>query len=287
MKKLVERAELLMEALPYIQLFKNKTIVVKYGGSAMGDDDTVESILLDITLLKYVGMHPIIVHGGGVAVNEMLKQLNVESKFHNGLRITDDDTIDVASMVLIGQVNTNLVAMLNRMGAQAVGLSGISAKLIEAEKMATVDGVDLGHVGHVTKINVKLLEAMMKLDYIPVIAPIGIGPDGEKYNINADTAAGEVAAALKAEKIVFMTDVDGIQTNPKDPKTLLNRFSASQGLELIEKGVVQGGMLPKLQACMRAVESGVDRAHIINGNISHSLLLEVFTDTGIGTMVTK
>jgi acetylglutamate kinase len=287
MKKLVERAELLMEALPYIQLFKNKTIVVKYGGSAMGDDDTVESILLDITLLKYVGMHPIIVHGGGVAVNEMLKKLDVESKFHNGLRITDDDTIDVASMVLIGQVNTNLVAMLNKMGAQAVGLSGISAKLIEAEKIANVDGVDLGHVGHVTKINVKLLESMMKLDYIPVIAPIGIGPDGEKYNINADTAAGEVAAALKAEKIVFMTDVDGIQTNPKDPKTLLSRFSASQGIELIEKGVVQGGMLPKLQACMRAVESGVDRAHIINGNISHSLLLEVFTDTGIGTMVTK
>jgi len=287
MKKLVERAELLMEALPYIQLFKNKTIVVKYGGSAMGDDDTVESILLDITLLKYVGMHPIVVHGGGIAVNEMLRKLNVESKFHNGLRITDDDTIDVASMVLIGQVNTNLVAMLNKMGAQAVGLSGISAKLIEAEKMAPVDGVDLGHVGHVTKINVKLLEAMMKLDYIPVIAPIGIGPDGEKYNINADTAAGEVAAALKAEKIVFMTDVDGIQTNQKDPKTLLNRFSASQGLELIEKGIVQGGMLPKLQACMRAVESGVDRAHIINGNISHSLLLEVFTDTGIGTMVTK
>lgn len=287
MKKLVERAELLMEALPYIQLFKNKTIVVKYGGSAMGDDDTVESILLDITLLKYVGMHPIIVHGGGVAVNEMLKKLDVETKFHNGLRITDDDAIDVASMVLIGQVNTNLVAMLNKMGAQAVGLSGISAKLIEAEKMATVDGVDLGHVGHVTKINVKLLESMMKLDYIPVIAPIGIGPDGEKYNINADTAAGEVAAALKAEKIVFMTDVDGIQTNPKDPKTLLSRFSAAQGIELIEKGVVQGGMLPKLQACMRAVESGVDRAHIINGNISHSLLLEVFTDTGIGTMVTK
>lgn len=287
MKKLVERAELLMEALPYIQLFKNKTIVVKYGGSAMGDDETVESILLDITLLKYVGMHPIIVHGGGVAVNEMLKKLDVESRFHNGLRITDDDTIDVASMVLIGQVNTNLVAMLNKMGAQAVGLSGISAKLIEAEKIANVDGVDLGHVGHVTKINVKLLDSMMKLDYIPVIAPIGIGPDGEQYNINADTAAGEVAAALKAEKIVFMTDVDGIQTNPKDPKTLLSRFSASQGIELIEKGVVQGGMLPKLQACMRAVESGVDRAHIINGNISHSLLLEVFTDTGIGTMVTK
>lgn len=287
MKKLVERAELLMEALPYIQLFKNKTIVVKYGGSAMGDDDTVESILLDITLLKYVGMHPVIVHGGGVAVNEMLSKLNVEPKFHKGLRITDDDTIDVASLVLIGQVNTNLVAMLNKMGAQAVGLSGISAKLIEAEKMAPVDGVDLGHVGHVTKINVKLLESLLKLDYIPVIAPIGIGPDGEKYNINADTAAGEVAAALKAEKIVFMTDVDGIQTNPQDPRTLLSRFSASQGLELIEKGVVQGGMLPKLEACMRAVESGVDRAHIINGNVVHSLLLEVFTDTGIGTMVSK
>jgi acetylglutamate kinase len=287
MKKLVERAELLMEALPYIQLFKNKTIVVKYGGSAMGDDDTVESILLDITLLKYVGMHPIIVHGGGIAVNQMLSNLDVESKFHNGLRITDDNVIDVAAMVLIGQVNTNLVGMLNKMGAQAVGLSGLSAKLIEAEKMPPVDGVDLGHVGKVTKINAKLLEALMKLDYIPVIAPIGIGPDGEKYNINADTAAGEVAAALKAEKIVFMTDVDGIQTNPKDPKTLLSRFSASQGVDLIEKGVVQGGMLPKLQACMRAVESGVDRAHIINGNISHSLLLEVFTDTGIGTMVTK
>ncbi len=287
MKKLVERAELLMEALPYIQLFKNKTIVVKYGGSAMGDDDTVESILLDITLLKYVGMHPIIVHGGGVAVNDMLGKLNVQSKFHKGLRVTDDDTIDVAAMVLIGQVNTNLVSMLNKMGAPAIGLSGLSAKLIEAQKMPPVDGVDLGHVGNVTKINIKLLDALMKLDYIPVIAPIGIGPDGEKYNINADTAAGEVAAALKAEKIVFMTDVDGIQTNPKDPKTLLSRFSASQGLELIEKGIVQGGMLPKLKACMRAVESGVDRAHIINGNISHSLLLEVFTDTGIGTMVTK
>ncbi len=287
MKKLVERAELLMEALPYIQLFKNKTIVVKYGGSAMGDDDTVESILLDITLLKYVGMHPIVVHGGGAAVNDMLGKLNVESKFYKGLRVTDDNTIDVAAMVLIGQVNTNLVAMLNRMGAMAIGLSGLSAKLIEAEKTPLLDGVDLGNVGKVTNINVKLLESMMKLDYIPVIAPIGIGPDGEKYNINADTAAGEVAAALKAEKIVFMTDVDGIQTNPKNPKTLLNRFSASQGQELIEKGVVEGGMLPKLQACLRAVESGVDRAHIINGKIAHSLLLEVFTDTGIGTMVTK
>jgi acetylglutamate kinase len=287
MKKATERANLLMEALPYIQLFKNKTIVVKYGGSAMADDDTVESILMDITLLKFVGMHPIIVHGGGVAVNQMLEKLNVTPRFHKGLRITDDDTIDVAAMVLIGQVNTNLVSILNKLGAPAIGLSGLSAKLIEAEKNPPLDGVDLGHVGRITHINAKFLDSLMRLDYIPVVAPIGIGPDGEKYNINADTAAGEIAAAVKAEKIVFMTDVDGIQKDPKDPKTLISRFAAGQAQELIEKGIVGGGMLPKLQACLRAVESGVDRAHIINGNISHSLLLEVFTDTGIGTMVTR
>jgi acetylglutamate kinase len=286
LEKLINKANILIEALPYIQRLNGKTVVIKYGGNAMTSPELVRSIMQDITLLKYVGVNPVVVHGGGPEINKMLSVMNIQSKFHNGLRITDEDTVEVVQMVLTGKINKDIVSQLNVLGGKAIGLCGKDCNLIEAEKMEPVNGVDLGLVGKVKKVNSKVLEILAKDEYIPVVAPIGIGPDGETYNINADTVAGEIAAALHAEKLIFLTDINGIYHDPKDPTSLISIISVHEIYDLIDKGIISGGMIPKVQGCIKAIEMGVNRTHILNGTIPHPILLEIFTDVGIGTMVT-
>lgn len=287
MTKYNERADVLIEALPYIEKLFKKTIVIKYGGAAMLDETLKRKFFQDVALLKYVGMNPIVVHGGGPEINKLLKALDIESKFHNGLRITDDDTMEVVQMVLTGKINKDIVAGLASVGGKAVGLCGIDGSVIKAHKRPPVGGVDLGNVGVIDSINTKLLSMLADDDYIPIIAPIGCGDDGQSYNINADTAASEIAAALGAEKLMFLTDIDGVLRVPGDPSSLIYHITIDEIYNLIDSGVIAGGMLPKVQACVKAVKSGVKRVHIINGTIPHPILLEIFTDSGIGTMVTS
>jgi len=287
MNTLVHKANILIEALPYIQRLSGKTVVVKYGGNAMVDEDVTRTILEDITLLKYVGVNPIVVHGGGPEINRLLKQLNIETKFHKGLRITDEATMEVVQMVLTGKINKDIVARLNCMGGNAIGLCGKDANLIQVTKKPPVDGVDLGYVGDVVHINAKLLDLLARDEYIPVIAPVGVGPEGESYNINADTVAGEIAAALQAEKLIYLTDIDGIRRDPADPSSLISVISIEEAHRLIDIKVISGGMIPKVQGCVKAIEKGVSRVHILDGTIPHPILLEIFTDQGIGTMVTR
>jgi len=285
MDKYIEKAGILIEALPYIQRLSGKTVVIKYGGAAMLSDELSEKIMQDITLLKYVGVNPIVVHGGGNDINKMLDKFDIKPQFRDGLRITDSATMDVVQMVLTGRINKDIVSKLGVAGAKAIGLCGKDAGLIRAEKMITADGFDLGHVGRITGVNTKLLETLACDEYIPVIAPIGMGPDGESYNINADTVAGEIASALRAEKLMFLTDIDGIRKDPDDPESLIYEISVDEINKYIDNGVISGGMLPKVEGCIQAVRSGVKRTHILNGTIPHPILLEIFTDTGIGTMV--
>lgn len=287
MNKLLNKANILIEALPYIQVLSGKTVVIKYGGSAMNNDDMTNTILQDITLLKYVGANPILVHGGGNAINGMLSKLNIESHFHNGLRVTDKKTMEVVEMVLSGSINKKIVTQLNKIGAQAIGLSGKDANLIKVKKQIARDGVDLGFVGKITDINVNILNELSQNGYIPVIAPIGVGEDGESYNVNADLVAGEVAAALHAEKLMFLTDIDGIQMDPTNPESLISVISVDQIYRLIEQRIIQGGMIPKVMGCIKGIEKGVSRTHIVNGTSPHPIILEIFTDKGIGTMVMR
>ncbi len=283
---LVEKANILIEALPYIQRLAGKTVVIKYGGNAMIDEQLTNKILQDVTLLKYVGVNPILVHGGGPDINAALKKMDVQSQFHNGLRITDGETMEVVQMVLAGKLNKNIVSALGKLGGKAIGLCGKDANLIEVtKKPPTKDGVDLGYVGNITRVNVKLLDLLSADEYIPVIAPVGVDQDGQSYNINADTVASEIASALKAEKLIFLTDVDGIRMVADDPKTLISAVSVSEVDELISSGVITGGMIPKVQGCAHAIEQGVSRVHILDGTIPHPIILEIFTDKGIGTMV--
>ena len=283
---LIEKANILIEALPYIQRLAGKTVVIKYGGNAMVDEDLTNKILQDVTLLKYVGVNPILVHGGGPDINAALQKMDVKSEFHNGLRITDEATMEVVQMVLAGKLNKNIVSRLGKLGGKAIGLCGKDAGLLTVvKKPLTKDGVDLGFVGNIVGVNVKLLELLSMDEYIPVIAPVGVDRDGKSYNINADTAASEIASALKAEKLMFLTDVDGIRLNAKDSSTLISSISVSEINELISSGVITGGMIPKVQGCVRAIEQGVERVHILDGTIPHPILLEIFTDKGIGTMV--
>jgi acetylglutamate kinase len=285
MDKFIKKANILIEALPYIQRLAGKTVVIKYGGAAMLSKELSEKIMEDITLLKYVGMNPIVVHGGGGDINKMLKLYDIEPEFHNGLRVTDTATMDIVQMVLMGKINKDIVSHLGIAGAKAIGLCGKDAGLIKAEKMLADDGYDLGHVGKITEINTKLLNTLAMDEYIPVIAPIGVGENGESYNINADTVAGDIAAALSAEKLMFLTDIDGIRSEPDDPSTLIYEISIDEIYKYINKGVISGGMLPKVEGCIKAIRNGVKRTHILNGTIPHPILLEIFTDTGIGTMV--
>lgn len=285
----IKRAEILIEALPYIQRLYGKTVVIKYGGNAMINDDLKKSVMEDITLLKYIGMNPVVVHGGGPDINKALDKFNIKSQFINGLRVTDASTMEVAQMVLVGKTNKEIVSMLNKKGGKAIGFCGIDGNLIECEQHKTlVDGVetDIGYVGKIKKINSKMLELVASDEYIPVIAPIGVGPNGESYNINADTVAGEVAAALKAEKLMLLTDIEGVKMS-KDSDEILNALSEDEVYKLIESKVIDGGMIPKVLGCIEALNKGVGRTHIIDGRIPHCILLEIFTYKGIGTMIMK
>ncbi|OPX45491.1 acetylglutamate kinase [Ruminiclostridium hungatei] len=286
---LIKKAEILIEALPYIQKLYGKTVVIKYGGNAMINDELKNSVIEDITLLKYIGMNPVLVHGGGPDINRALQKFDVKSEFVNGLRVTDAQTIEVAQMVLVGKTNKEIVSLLNSKGAKAIGLCGIDGKLIECEQYKTeIDGEmkDIGFVGSITKINSKVLELISKDEYIPVVAPIGVGPNGQSYNINADTVAGEIAAALKAEKLMLLTDVEGVKPS-KDSESIIPALTIDEVHDLIGKKIIAGGMIPKVLGCVDALEKGVGRTHIIDGRIPHCILLEIFTYKGIGTMIMK
>jgi len=283
-KILIEKANVLAEALPYISKLSGKTIVIKYGGSAILNDEITKTVLQDVAILKIVGINPVLVHGGGPEINGVLKSLNIESKFHKGLRVTDAETMDVVQMVLCGKVNKNITNMLNALGVKAVGISGLDAKIINVEKLN--DEFDYGYVGKITKVNTKLLNVLANDEYIPVIASVGSDSFGNSYNINADTFASEIAKNLKAEKLMFLTDVDGIRSDEKDPNTLIASITVSQIYDMIKNGKISGGMIPKVEACVKGIEGGIKRTHIINGTIPHPIMLEIFTDTGIGTMVT-
>lgn len=286
-EELYLKADILIEALPYIQKLSGKRVVIKFGGNAMLSDSLTEKVLQDVTLLKYVGVNPILVHGGGPDINDMLGRLNIETNFVNGLRVTDKASMDVVQMVLTGKTNKEIVAKLNNMGAKAVGLCGLDSKMIKCKKKAPVNGVDLGYVGEIVHIEKRLLELLSDDEYIPVIAPIGVDDEGQSYNINADTVAGELAATLQAEKLIFLTDVDGIRSDKDDEDTLISSISVDEIHELIKTGVIEGGMIPKVQGCIKGIEQGVNRTHILNGTIPHPIILEIFTDKGIGTMVCK
>lgn len=288
MQELMKKAEILVEALPYIQKFFGKTVVIKYGGNAMINDELKNSVMEDITLLKYIGMNPVVVHGGGPEINKALDTYGIESKFINGLRVTDKETMQVAQMVLVGKMNKEIVSLLNQKGGKALGLCGIDGNLIECEKYTPViDGVptDLGFVGKVRKINTKLLEMLAVDGLIPVISPIGVGPDGESYNINADTVAGDIAAALQAEKLILLTDTEGVKMSVDSPE-IISELTVDEVKKLIESGIISGGMIPKVLGCVEAIEGGVNKVHIIDGRQPHCLLLEIFTKHGIGTLFT-
>ncbi len=289
MEAIIKKAGILIEALPYIQNLYGKTVVIKYGGSAMISEELKNSVMEDITLLKYIGMNPVVVHGGGPEVTRTLETLGIKSKFVNGLRVTDAATMEVAQMVLVGKTNKEIVSLLNKKGGKAVGICGIDGNLIECEQYKTViDGkeADLGYVGSIVNINTKLIEYIARDEYIPVIAPIGVGKNGESYNINADIVAGEIAVALKAEKLMLLTDVEGVKM-PDEEGKIYSALTTEEVYDLIDKKIINGGMIPKVLGCVRAVENGVNRTHIIDGRIPHCILLEIFTYKGIGTMIMK
>lgn len=291
MQELISKAEILIEALPYIQSLAGKTVVIKYGGNAMINEDLKNSVMQDITLLKFIGINPVLVHGGGPDISDMLKKLEIPSEFRQGLRVTDAKTIEVARMVLVGKTNKEIVSLLNQKGAKAIGICGIDGNLIECRKLEHgPDGepIDLGYVGEIVKINTKVLEMLTGDEYIPVVAPIGTGSDGQSYNINADTVAGEIAIALKAEKLITLTDVEGVKmTTEQGEEVVIPSLIESEVQDLIHRNVIKGGMIPKVLGCLDTIRGGVGRAHIIDGRIPHCLLLEIFTNKGIGTMIMK
>lgn len=285
----IKKAEILVESLPYIQALAGKTVVIKYGGNAMINEELKNSVMEDITLLKYIGMNPVVVHGGGPDINKALSQYNVKSEFVNGLRVTDEFTMEIAQMVLVGKTNKEIVSRLNAKGGKAIGFCGLDGNIIECEKRyEVVDGskVDIGYVGKITNIDTKLINLLAGDEYIPVIAPIGVGDDGKSYNINADTVAGEIAAALKAEKLILLTDIEGVKKF-KESDEIYSALTIREVNELIENKVIEGGMIPKVLGCIDALKKGVGRTHIIDGRIPHCLLLEIFTYKGIGTMIMK
>ncbi len=279
------QAEVLIQALPYIRLYFGKTIVVKYGGAAMLDEALKAAVMQDITLMHYVGIQPVVVHGGGAEISEAMARMGKTPEFVGGLRVTDAETMDIVEMILAGKTNKGIVAHINQQGVQAVGLSGKDANLIVADKDTTQG--DIGFVGHVTKINPGILQTLARDGYIPVISSVAIGENGESYNVNADTAAAEIAIALGATKLIMMTDVEGIYRNRLDKDSVMHQMNVREAQGLVNAGVADKGMIPKIGACVKAVTSGVERAHIIDGRVPHSLLVEVFTDQGVGTMITR
>ena len=290
-EKSIERAEILLESLPYIRRFYNKTIVIKYGGHAMVDAELKDLFAKDVVMMKYIGIHPVVVHGGGPQIGNFLKKLGKDSKFVQGMRVTDEETMDIVEMVLVGKVNKEIVGLINQHGGKAVGLSGKDGDLIRAEKYYLSEEkakatppeiIDIGLVGKVKSINAELIVSLVNNGFIPVIAPTGRGDKGETYNINADIVAGEVASALKAEKLVLLTDVEGVIN--ADGK-LVNTMKDRDVISMIDNGTISGGMYPKVKCCLKALNGGVKKTHIVDGRLKHAVLLEVFTDRGIGTEI--
>jgi acetylglutamate kinase len=293
MEHAMDKAKVLIEALPYIRRFYNKTVVIKYGGSSMEEEEVRRSFALDIVLLKYIGINPVIVHGGGPQINEMLKKIGKKSQFIEGMRVTDDETMDIVEMVLVGRVNKEIVNLINQQGGKAVGLSGKDGQLIAAKKMKMTrsrgedqppETIDIGLVGEVKSVNPGVIEVLMKDNFIPVIAPVGAGEEGQTYNINADLVAGRVASALKAEKLILLTDVEGVMD---EKKQLIPTLVSQKARKLILQKIISSGMIPKVNCCLNALEEGVTKTHIINGTVEHAVLLEIFTDVGIGTQIYK
>ncbi len=294
MQQELSKARVLIEALPYLREFNGKTVVIKYGGHAMVDEELKKNFALDVILLKYIGINPVIIHGGGPQINEFLKKMQITSSYIQGMRVTDGATMDVVEMVLVGKVNKEIVSLINHCGGRAVGLSGRDGDLVQAKKMkvlgkpetesAPPELIDLGQVGEVTRINPDILETLDAKDFIPVIAPVGVGEDGQAYNINADLVAGAIAAELKAAKLILLTDVEGVKDSQGE---LLSSIALNSIESLIADETIKGGMIPKLRCCASAINGGVNKAHIIDGRQEHAILLEVFTDKGIGTEVTR
>ena len=283
MEKWSQKANVLIEALPYIQRFNRKYIVVKYGGSAMVDEELKRNVIKDVTLLKLVGFKPIIVHGGGKEISKWVGKVGKEAKFVNGLRVTDAETMEIAEMVL-GRVNKSLVSMVQELGVKAVGISGKDGGLLKVDKKYS-DGQDIGFVGDIKEVNAKILYDMLENDFLPIVAPIGLDDNFQTYNINADDAACAIAREVKAEKLAFLTDIEGVYKDPKDPDTLISELSVQEARELVSNGNIGGGMLPKINNCIDAIENGVSRVHILDGRILHCLLLEIFTNKGVGTAI--
>lgn len=281
-EKYLHKAEVLIEALPYIKKYNRKVIVVKYGGSAMTDEELKRNVIKDVTLLKLVGFKPIVVHGGGKEISRWVNKVGKEAEFVNGLRVTDEETMEIAEMVL-SKVNKSLVTMVEELGVKAVGISGKDGGLLHVEKRYA-DGADIGFVGEVTKVNTKIIEDLLDKDFLPIVAPVGLDDHFDTYNINADDAACAIAKAMHADKLAFLTDIEGVFQDPDNKESFVSRLTVSEAKQMIADGQIGGGMLPKLQNCTDAIESGVNRVHILDGRKPHSLLLEVFTNKGIGTM---
>jgi len=291
MQELIEKASILMEALPYIRKFSGKTVVIKYGGAAMVDENLKKGFAKDVILLDYIGLNPIVVHGGGPQIGQVLQKMGIESKFHHGMRITDEQTMDVVEMVLAGDINKDIVSMINQHGGKAVGLSGKDGGLIKAKKLPrekvtfdqkTPEVIDLGRVGNVKEVDASVLQTLEQGRFIPVIAPVGVDDKGQTLNINADLVAGAISSALKAEKLVLLTDVEGIKDGEGK---VISSVNVAESRKLIKEGVIHGGMIPKVECALKAVEGGVKSAHIIDGRVRHALLLEIFTDKGVGTVI--
>lgn len=291
----LEKANVLVEALPYIKEFYGKTVVIKYGGHAMSSQELKKAVMQDVTLMKFVGMNPVVVHGGGPEISSMLDRLGIATSFVKGLRVTDAETMKVVEMVLVGKVNKEIVSLINSCGGSALGLSGKDGKLIIASPKTVADidengrerEIDLGFVGDVESINPGIIHSVIEQGYIPVVAPIGADEKGDSYNINADYAASELAVALKADKFVLLTDVEGVYADPDKKRGIISSLKLSEIQGLIDRGIIDGGMLPKMECCARALRCGVEQAHIIDGRLAHSILLEIFTRKGIGTMVVR
>lgn len=282
--ELIERAKIITEALPYISRYRGKTIVIKYGGNAMNDAAVMRTIMQDVATLKIVGVHPVLVHGGGPDIGALLKKLQIPSRFENGLRVTSGEAMDAVQMAL-GKLNKNIAAALCTLNVKAIGVCGQDNNLIGVQKYTDDSGIDYGYVGKITQINAEVLETLIKKDYIPVIASIGVDGNGNAYNVNADTAAGAIGGALHAEKLLYLTDIDGIREDENDANSLLNETTVHALQEMIADGRIRGGMVPKAKSCIDAIAHGMKNVLIVNGTVPHSILLELFTDSGIGTMV--
>jgi len=286
MREYIEKAKILCEALPYIKELNGITVVIKYGGSALVNNVIKNTVMQDIALMKFVGFKPIVVHGGGPEINETLNRLDIKSEFADGLRVTNEETMEVVEMVLTGKVNKALVTEMTKQGISAVGISGKDGNMLQVKKL-TPNGRDIGLVGEVEHVDTALLKTLIDNDFVPIISPIGIGVDGKSFNVNADYAAVAIAGALKAEKLVFLTDVEGVRREVSDEGSVISRLKVSETKEMITSGAISGGMIPKVECCVAGVNAGVDNVHILDGRVEHCLILEIFTREGIGTLIEK